>query len=109
MLFNSVEDFYAKVQENVRLSRDEEIYYARKMSEGDSDARKSLIDSYLPFVAGYLKRQPKDFQTLDALCRCVSCLEKGVDSFNFLQDSETFIHYLSMRLRQCVVKSFAGR
>lgn len=109
MYFISVDDFFQKAHSIKRLSRDEEKNCALRMKEGDAEARQSIIDSYLPMVVSYVKRSPKDLQTLKTVYCCILSLEQGVDSFNFLQDSETFIHHLSWRLRQCITRCIVDR
>ena len=101
MLFISVEDFFAQAMNAPRLTRDEQKQLSLEMAQND-DARNQLIRSYLPFVAARIRRAPKSFQTLHTVYACLSALEKGVDSFNFQQDREPFIHHLSWRLRRCI-------
>lgn len=109
MLYISVEDFMQKVSGLSKLSRPEEKALALKMRQGDSAARQAIIDSYLPMVAGFVRRMPESVRTLNAVYRCVASLEKGVDSFNFLQDGESFTHHLSWRMRQCLTACIADR
>lgn len=109
MLFISVDDFFQKARSVTRLSRSDEKELASAMKEGNADARQAIINSYLPLVAGYVKRSPENLQTLETIYSCVRSLENGVDSFNFLQDSETFTHHLSWRLRQCITKCLVER
>ena len=109
MLFISVEDFFQKVHNTTRLSRTYEKDLALKMKAGDTEARQTIVDSYLPMVASYIRHSPKELQTLETIYSCICSLEKGVDSFNFLQDSETFTHHLSWRLRQCISRCLVDR
>lgn len=109
MLFITVDDFFQKVHSTTRLSRNDEKNYALKMKEGDAEARQVIVNSYLPMVASYIRRSPKELQTLETIYSCVRSLEKGVDSFNFLQDNETFTHHLSWRLRQCITRCLVDR
>ena len=109
MLFITVDDFFQKVHSTTRLSRNDEKNYALKMKEGDAEARQAIVNSYLPMVASYIRRSPKELQTLETIYSCVRSLEKGVDSFNFLQESETFTHHLSWRLRQCITRCLVDR
>lgn len=109
MLFISVDDFFQKASAMTRLSRDDEKKYAFKMKEGNAEARQAIVNSYLPMVASCVKRAPKELQTLETIYICVNSLEKGVDGFDFLQDSEAFTHHLNWRLRQCIVKCIADR
>ena len=104
MLYICVEDFYKKAQEVKRLTREEEKFCASAMEAGDQDARRQLIESYYPMVSSFLKRLPKELQTIKSLYTCLQSLEQGVDRFNFLQDSETFTHHLSWWLKQATTK-----
>lgn len=104
MIFLSVEDFYKKVESITVLDREDEIDCAKKMRNGDALARKRLIDSYLPMVAAHLKRLPAHLQSLGLILHCQQSLEKAVDSFDFIQNSESFSHRLSWHLRQTVTK-----
>ena len=109
MYYIFVEDFYKKAQEVKRLTREEEKLCAAAMKAGDQEARMQLIESYYPMVSGCLKRFPKELQTIKSLYTCLQSLEQGVDRFNFHQDSESFTHHLSRRLRQCLTRCIADR
>ncbi|MBQ8816830.1 MAG: hypothetical protein IJZ84_06085 [Lachnospiraceae bacterium] len=104
MIFISIEDFYEKVSSFSKMSRQEEKECALQMKEGSTAARERLIQSYLPMVAAHIKHMPSHMQNLGFVLYCQQALEKAVDSFNFLQDSETFSHRLSWYLRQADVK-----
>lgn len=108
MLFISVEDFFQKARGTTRLSRTDEKDFALKM-KGNTETRQAIVNSYLPMVASCIRRSPKELQTLETIYSCIRSLEKGVDSFNFLQNSETFTHHLSWRLRQCITKCLVDR
>lgn len=107
MLYISVPDFLAKTAGLPRLSREEELLQAEAMARGDPDARRCLIESYLPMVAGHLRRCKESWRTLSLLYFCLYALEKAVDSFNFMQDSEPFSHRLSWHLRQATTRYIA--
>ncbi len=109
MLFISVEDFFEKALVTVRLTREEEKSLALKMKQGDAEARSSIINSYLPMAASYVKRAPKEVQTLNTVYLLVQSLEKCVDVYNFQNDGDTFAHYLSWRFRQCITRCIADR
>lgn len=104
MLYISVEDFFQKVSGLHPMSREEEIECARRMLSGDPDARKQLIESYLPMAASHVRRAPAQQQSLSLVMHYVQALEKTVDSFNFLQNSEPFSHRLSWALRQAFTR-----
>jgi len=107
MLFIYVEDFINQVKDIPPLTREEERVLARQMIGGDGTARERLVRGYLPFAAAIVRRAPREVQTLHTVYACIAALEKGVDSFNFLQDGETFAHHLGWRLRQCITRCIA--
>ena len=109
MLFISVEDFFRSVKTAPPMTREEEKALAIRMADGDKTARGALVRRYLPMAASYVRRLPRELQTLHSVYACIAALEAGVDSFNFLQDGETFTHHLSWRLRQCITRCIADR
>ena len=50
-----------------------------------------------------------ELQTLELVMRCCAAVEKAVDGFDFLQDSERFGHRLNWALRQMVTAYIAER
>ena len=109
MFFISADDFFAKAGTFSRVTREEEKALARQMADGDKAAREALVQSYLPYVAAYIRRSPRSLHTLNTVYTCISALEKAVDQFDFLQDREPFSHQLSRWLRQCITKCIANR
>ena len=109
MFFLSADDFFTKASSIPRLTREEEKALAQQMAAGDKSAREALVRGYLPFVAAYVRRCPPNLQTLSTVYTCIDSLDKAVDQFHFLQESETFIHHLSWRMRQCITKCIADR
>lgn len=99
MIYVSAEDFFERTSHLHILNRQEEIECAKRMLAGDPSARSQIIESYLPMVAAHIKRMPAHMQCLGLVLYCVKATEKAVDSFNFLQSSETFTHRLSWYLR----------
>ena len=108
MLFIRAEDFFAQASEAPRLTREEEKQLAREMGQNPA-ARERLIKSYYPMVASHIRRAPRDVQTLRTVYVCLESPAEGVDQFDFLQDSETFTHHLSWRMRQCITRCIADR
>lgn len=104
MIYTSLEDFYAKAASCQSLTRQEERSYALRMAQGDTDARQRLIEGYLPMVAAHIRRLSANMQQFALVIYCVHALEQAVDSFDFLQDSETFTHRLSWYLRQATAQ-----
>lgn len=109
MVFVSVDQFLAVAKKVKRLTRSEEKELGQKKNDGDTAARQALIEAYFPHVAAVIRRSPDEIKTLNTLYRCLDALEKAVDTFNFLQDGETFSHALSFRLRQCITRCIADR
>ncbi len=109
MLYLSAEDFLEKTRGISPLSREEERVLAEKMQTGDGEAREKLIAGYLPHVAGNIRHLREEYQSLELVMRCIRALEKAVDNFDFLQNSETFTHRLSWALRQTVTAYIAER
>ncbi|MBR2970957.1 MAG: hypothetical protein IKC48_04090 [Clostridia bacterium] len=107
MIFISAEDFFAKAEAAVRLSREDEVAFALLARAGDFIARDKIIDSYLGVVAAHIKRLSPQLQTLDVVYRCKSVLEQAVDEFDFTQNSEPFIHRLNLALRQAIAEHIA--
>ena len=109
MLYITAEDFFNTVKDSVPLTREEERALAARKEGGDPVARQRLVEGYLPFVAAVIRRAPAALHTLDTVYACIHSLEQGVDGFDFAQDSETFAHHLSGRLRRCITRQIARR
>ena len=103
MIFISIEDFYEKAAACRTMTREEEMECAMRMQNGDKEAREQMIQSYIPMVASHIKHAKPDIQQLGLVIYCMRALEKAVDFFNFLQDSETFAHRLNWYLRQATM------
>lgn len=104
MVFISIVDFYEKASQCNTLTRNDEVKYARKMKDGDMSAREVLIQSYIPMVAGHIKRLQPHLQQFGLVLYCMQALESEIDKFDFFQDGESFAHRLSWGLRQAVTK-----
>lgn len=109
MVFYSKEDFFEKCGSFHILSREEERRCAQLWQGGAVHVRQELVESYLPMVAGHVRRLPAHLQTLGMIIYCCQALEKAVDAFDFLQDSETFSHRLSWYLRNATTRYVADR
>ena len=107
MLFLSADDFFQKAKAFSRMEREEEINCARLMENGDLTARERLIQSYMPVVAAAVRKVSPAHQSLSLVVLCLEVLERTVDSFDFFQNSETFTHCLSNRLKQTVTRYIA--
>lgn len=104
MLYSNIDEFYTKASTCIHMNRQEEIECARKMKNGDLIAREKLIESYTPMVAGHIRHMKSHLQTFGLVVYCMQALEKAVDSFDFLQESETFSHRLSWWLRDATAQ-----
>ena len=109
MLFTCAEDFYGKVSQIKRVSREEEKELFICMKSGDVGARRRIVESYLVVVAARIKRLPKDMQSLDLIYSCIQALERAVDQFNFLQDGETFTHQLCSITQREIARHIAKK
>ena len=106
MLFISVDDFFDKVKKISPLTPEQEKSLGLVK---DAVAREKLVLGYLPTVAAFVRRAPKDIQTLNTVYECISVLEKAVDGFDFSRENARFAHHLCARLRQCITKCIAYR
>ena len=102
MAYITVRDFLEKAAQAPRITREEEKECARLMHEGDAASRERIIANYLPMAASYVRRAAAEYRTLGLVYACLQALEKAVDSFDFQQDGETFVHRLSWVFRQTV-------
>lgn len=103
MLFVTVVDFFAEADKTSPLTREKERSLAVELAENKA-SREELIQGYLPMVASFIRRAPQKLHTPKTVYTCPDTLEKSIDSFNFLQDSESFSHHLSLRLKQTLTK-----
>lgn len=104
MLYISVQDFFEKTAEILPLGREEERACAARMRQGDEAARERLIRAYLPLIASHIKHAPQYIQGLHLVMLCVKELDSAVDTFDFLQNSESFAHRFEWQLRQIIVR-----
>ena len=104
MLYISVQDFFEKTAEILPLGREEERACAARMRQGDEAARERLIRTYLPMIASHIKHAPQYIQGLHLVMLCVKELDSAVDTFDFLQNSESFAHRFEWQLRQIIVR-----
>ena len=107
MLYLSSQDFFDKASLCSRLSREEERECAILMQSGDLDARRKIINSYIPFVSSYVKRCFGKDPSLQLIYRCLQALECEVDKFDFLQDKATFARPLGWTLRREITRFIA--
>jgi hypothetical protein len=109
LVYIDIQDFFQKSAACKRLSRQEEIDCAIRMKAGDSDARERIIQSYLPIIAGHIKRLPEHMQTLGCALYFQSELEKAIDCFDFVQYREPFMNRINWIGRQAMTKYLARR
>ena len=109
MLFISAEDFFTQVSTVSPLTKEETKRLGAQLAVGDTSAREQLIRGHLPFVAGYIRRGPRDLQTLHTVYACIEALEKAVDRFDFTRENTHFVDALSRTMRQCITRCIAER
>jgi len=109
MLFISVDDFLAKVNAAPRLTPEEEKSLAYCILDGDDSAQQTLLQSYIPLVASFVRRAPTEIRTLHTVYACIDAVKKGMEHFNFLQSNRPFAHYVNWHLRQCITRCIADR
>ena len=101
MIYITVEDFLQKTATLPRLDRCQEKQLALQKDH------QALVNGYLHFVAGAVKRAPANIRNLRTVYACIKTLEDCVERFDFQQDSEPFSHRLSWALRQCITRRIA--
>ena len=109
MLFTGTEEFFDHVASISPLTKEETKRLGAQLAAGDASAREALIRGHLPFVASFIRRDPKDLQTLHTVYACISTLETAVDRFDFTRENGRFVDDLGRRLRQCIVRCIAER
>jgi hypothetical protein len=109
MLFACSADFFAAAKRQKKLPRESEKEYARRMAEGDGEARKQIMLSYLPEVAAFVGRRTRGEAPLELIYRLVAALEKAVDAFDFQQEREAFSRTLSRVMRKTLTEYIADK
>jgi DNA-directed RNA polymerase sigma subunit (sigma70/sigma32) len=109
MLFACSADFFAAAKRQKKLPRESEKEYARRMAEGDGEARKQIMLSYLPEVAAFAGRRTRGEAPLELIYRLVAALEKAVDAFDFQQEREAFSRTLSRVMRKTLTEYIADK
>lgn len=109
MLFTDYNDFFEKASRLERTWRENELALARLMIDGDREARQKLINSYIPVVAAFVRRVSKEMCSLEMIYRCITALEREVDTFDFLQTGESFTHRLNIVLRRELTRFIADK
>ena len=109
MLFYSAEEFFRIAEKQKTLTYAERLSLADAMKAGDAAAKEKLLCSYLPYLAGVIRRQPPQLQTLRLILRAWAMLEREAERFDFRQTGESFLHRLSWGMRQAVTREIAER
>lgn len=103
MIFKTTQEFFDYTKSIKRIPRDQEKEYAKKVQEqGDEEAKRMLVQSYLPMVASCIKRYAWEEPSLDMVYRCIGVLEDAVSKCDFQQDN-AFVNILSSRLRRAMM------
>lgn len=106
MLYTCSKDFFEETAKIKRLSREEEKEYGKKMQNGDEEAKRMLINSYLPVVASIIKRYTSNEPSLEVIYRAINTLEEMITKYDFQQDN-LFMNALSLSLRQIMTRYIA--
>ena len=106
MLYTCSKDFFEETAKIKRLSREEEKKYGKKMQNGDEEAKRMLINSYLPVVASIIKRYTSNEPSLEVIYRAINTLEEIITKYDFQQDN-LFMNALSLSLRQIMTRYIA--
>lgn len=109
LLFTGAADFFAAARLQKKLPRESEKEYARRMAEGDSEAREKIILSYLPAVAAFVKRKTRGEQSLALIYRLLDALEKTADGFDFGQGREVFTRRLTLAMNKALTEYIADK
>lgn len=106
MKYTCAADFFAHAATMQRLSREQELEYARRMKEGEPTAKQVLTDSYLPVLASYLKRYVKK-PSLHLVYLGIQMLDAAVASFDFFQEDPSFSKHLGQEVKKLVARYIA--
>ncbi len=91
------------------LSADEEIEYARRMDEGDEEARKRLAEANLRLVVSIAKRYVgRGMQFLDLIQEGNLGLLKAVEKYDYKKGFK-FSTYATWWIRQAITRSIADQ
>ncbi len=91
------------------LSAEEEIEYARRMDEGDEDARKRLAEANLRLVVSIAKRYVgRGMQFLDLIQEGNLGLLKAVEKYDYKKGFK-FSTYATWWIRQAITRSIADQ
>lgn len=107
MLYTCADDFFKHAAEMKQLTREEEKELASKMQQGDEDAKNSLINSYLPILASYIKRYTAQ-PSLQIIYLGIETLRTSIENYNFQFKNPTFSKYLGNNIRQMMAKYIAN-
>ena len=89
------------------LSPEEELKCAALLKSGNVEARQQIVNSYVPFVALYVKRHIGNDAPLEVIYRCLQALEKAIDTFDFSKGREQFIKLFEPILRREITRYIA--
>ena len=107
MKYTCTDDFFAHAATMQRLSREQELAYAKQAKEGNPTAKQALTDSYLPVLASYLKRYVSQ-PSLHLVYLGIQMLDAAVASFDFSAEDPSFSKYLGQEVKKLVTRYIAG-
>ena len=104
-----VRAYFKSIGKTRLLSADEEIELAKRIANGDEDAKKRLTEANLRLVVSIAKRYPgRDLNLLDLIQEGNIGLMKAVERFDYTKGFK-FSTYVTWWIRQAITRSIADQ
>lgn len=104
-----VRAYFKSIGKTRLLSADEEIELAKRIANGDEDAKKRLTEANLRLVVSIAKRYPgRDLNLLDLIQEGNIGLMKAVERFDYTRGFK-FSTYATWWIRQAITRSIADQ
>ena len=104
-----VRAYFKSIGKTRLLSADEEIELAKRIANGDEDAKKRLTEANLRLVVSIAKRYPgRDLNLLDLIQEGNIGLMKAVERFDYTKGFK-FSTYATWWIRQAITRSIADQ
>lgn len=104
-----VRAYFKSIGKTRLLSADEEIELAKRIANGDEEAKKRLTEANLRLVVSIAKRYPgKDLNLLDLIQEGNIGLMKAVERFDYTKGFK-FSTYATWWIRQAITRSIADQ